>query len=343
MAIAVDDPHCRYDTLSNGTIIMSYDGYIGSWETVAMACSGVNLLAPNVVLIGVTLCITALCIVMAYRNGSKRTWTRYNKVMLLGPCLLMTGVAIEMYSVSTWYQWDGHPDWCHVPKPFWYLGTLCMGYVQGFRIEFILIATNRPRHWDKRILAVLLGICVILGLVSLAIFFVGTTHGVDHTPFNFILLYTGAYMIIGVTDVLLSMAILTICANNDAVIRTLDTLSFCDSEMTKSNPTEKVRKFARENRIPALVQLAGDFIFATCYLIGILGPGGYTFGVVAIMGPTCANLFLLYSVESMKKAAEAGGRSRIVDYVLATNEDTGTRQSDVRRQLLSDAGSTTIR
>ncbi|KAI8588280.1 hypothetical protein BDZ88DRAFT_199502 [Geranomyces variabilis] len=202
----------------------------------------------------------------------------------------------------------------HFFKVFWYTGSMSLALVQGFRIEFILIAFNRPRYWSRYIVLALLSMCGVLGLLSVAIFFIGVTRGLAATPFHFGLPYVGGYVIVGLTDIGLSIALLSLFANYTTVMQTLDTLSLTSS----SSNDEHVRRFVLLNRVPAIVQLLGDVFFAFCYFIGALSSGGYTYSLMSTLGPPLQHLFLLYSVECMKRAQSQFGK---------ISEETGTSDS----------------
>ncbi|KAJ3011134.1 hypothetical protein HKX48_007000 [Thoreauomyces humboldtii] len=311
-----DDPHCHWTTLKNGTTVVTYSGALGTWETVGLACDGLNLFVPNLLLISVATLISVLCVTLAFINGSKRSWTPYNRCMLLGPVLLTIGNLIEIWSVSNWYQWNGSPNWAHLPKVFWYADVILMSFVQGFRIEFILIATNRPRIWSGRFVAFIVTITTILGLLAIAIFLIGC-HSLPSAPISFSYPYSIGLLLVGLLDVVLSVTILTLCGSTERGLRTLASLEFDVSSSVSvvgstktgaSSRTERMARdvveFVRDNRAPALLQLLGDGAFAGCYLLGALSDGGYTFSLVSTLGIPVQNLFLLYSIESMRRAQQ---------------------------------------
>ncbi|KAI8919496.1 hypothetical protein DFJ77DRAFT_454433, partial [Powellomyces hirtus] len=173
-----------------------------------------------------------------------------------------------------------------------------MAFVQGFRIEFILIALNKPRHWDRYLVGSLVSLGYFGFLVAVTLFFMGIKYGADTVPLNFATVYIGFYMIVGTLDVVLSVAILSICANNVALLKTFDTLSIA------SDSTEAANRFVRLNRIPAIAQLFGDAFCCICFIAGALFDGGYTTSVVSILALPSQNLFLLYSIECMRRAQQ---------------------------------------
>ena len=66
------DPHCRRTQLENGTVVLTYDGYIGTWETVEMACTGANLLSANIGIMIIAMLLTFGGMYMAVSNGRRR-------------------------------------------------------------------------------------------------------------------------------------------------------------------------------------------------------------------------------------------------------------------------------
>ncbi|KAJ3182854.1 hypothetical protein HDU85_002457 [Gaertneriomyces sp. JEL0708] len=291
----VNDPYCRYETVDGKTII-SYAGYVGTWENEESPCVGVNLLGANVTIIVAGLLLTTACVVRAVKYALKRGWTLYNKAMVIGAAGMWIGLAIELYAVIDWFQLNGKPDWGHIPKVFWYTAAICGAVVQGFRIQFILIARNRPQHWKKPILLTFVGVGVVMGLAAVALFMTGVFSGIENVPLSPFVPYIGFFLITGVVDVVLSVYILRICANNNAVLNAFDKYNLTSAT---------IDMFVRQNRVAAALALVGELLFVICFLLGGLFNFGYTFSYLSTFGLPVQFTFLLHSLYCLRKTQEA--------------------------------------
>ncbi|KAJ3150601.1 hypothetical protein HDU89_003009 [Geranomyces variabilis] len=195
-------------------------------------------------------------------------------------------------------NWEGRPNLAHLPYVFWYLGGLAIAFVQGFRIEFILIAYNRPRRWKSLIVGTIFGLAAALGLLSAAMFWLGVICGVAAVPLHFAIPQLAGYFLTGCMDVILSATVLTICRNSFVVVRALGTTGVtCDAKKATM-----VRRFMSLHRRLCAIELCVVVVFTSLFFYGTAFGGGYTWGRLSIMGPCLQNLFLLYSVECMKTA-----------------------------------------
>ncbi|KAI8589800.1 hypothetical protein BDZ88DRAFT_122801 [Geranomyces variabilis] len=294
----VDDPYCKWTRQPNGTTTLSYNGFLGAWETPEMACDGINLRVPNLVIVSCAIVISTACVVIAYQNGQRRKWSIYNEIMLAGPIAYLVEHCLNLYSVAVFYQWEGRPNLAHLPYVFWYLGGLAIAFVQGFRIEFILIAYNRPRRWKPLIVGTTFGLAATLGILSAAMFWLGVTCGIAAVPVHFAIPQLAGYFLTGCMDVILSATVLTICRNSFVVVRALGTTGVtCDAKKATL-----VRRFMTLNRRLGAIELCVVVVFTSLFFYGTAFGGGYTWGRLSIMGPCLQNLFLLYSVEGMRRA-----------------------------------------
>ncbi|KAI8819707.1 uncharacterized protein EV422DRAFT_568669 [Fimicolochytrium jonesii] len=267
----------------------------------------------------IAMLLTFAGIYMAVSNGRRRGWTSHNIIMVLAPVTLLVGQVIELWFCIDWYQLWGHPNFAHITKVFWFLGSTALTVVQRNRIEFILIATNRPRHWDKAIVGALVSHCLLFASTSMVAFLIGTTHGPQAVPFHYSIPIVLVFVLVGVVDTALSVATVNICANYDAMIRALGKSS------STSVSSRQVQKTARAIRFPAICQLIADGTFSCLYLIGASGQVGYTLSQMSVLGPPLQYLFLLFSLECLKRAQTHSGKNTASNYAqsLATASQTG--------------------
>lgn len=206
-------------------------------------------------------------------------------------CIALTGLVIDLAGAATFYQMGGYPNVTHLPKLFYYLSGTGVILVEGVRFDFVLILFAKPRSWTRRILVGYVIIASILFTIALAVFFVGARNGHESVGITYVLPYMIWYIVIGLTDVALSVMILHLSYNQTRIIRSYDTLTVA-----------QVQQFTRQCMIicggHVIVVLA---IFVLFNLSSGVEGLGYTCGVLATIAIPFQNIMLVFSIYALQK------------------------------------------
>ncbi|KAI9100967.1 hypothetical protein DFS34DRAFT_684138 [Phlyctochytrium arcticum] len=290
---SVNDPFCVYTNI-NGTEVISYIGYLSKLDTAEEACNGINIRGLNIALVILGMLIGSRAIYGA-SGFLKNRKTSYNLVLLAAPILMNAGLVIELAGTASYFQFGGNPWLGHVPKFLYFAGVCGIAYMQGFRIEFILIGAGKPRRWKKYYNWAVTGIGILCGLTFTIFLLIGLTKGVDAQPFSFVYPYAFWLLFTAAVDTFLSIWILRITASQALLLSRYPELT-----------SVSVGAFARQNNIAAVGQLIADVVLLGTYIIrNSVADMGYTFSYVSIFGLPLQLLMLIFSITVMQKARRA--------------------------------------
>ncbi|KAI9100965.1 hypothetical protein DFS34DRAFT_676234 [Phlyctochytrium arcticum] len=290
---SVNDPFCVYTNI-NGTEVISYIGYLSKLDTAEEACNGINIRGLNIALVILGMLIGSRAIYGA-SGFLKNRKTSYNLVLLAAPILMNAGLVIELAGTASYFQFGGNPWLGHVPKFLYFAGVCGIAYMQGFRIEFILIGAGKPRRWKKYYNWAVTGIGILCGLTFVICVMIGLTKGVDAQPLPFVYPYAFWLLFIAAVDTFLSIWILRITASQALLLSRYPELT-----------SISVGAFARQNNIAAVGQLIADVVLLGTYIIrNSVADMGYTFSYVSIFGLPLQLLMLMFSITVMQKARRA--------------------------------------
>ncbi|KAI9100972.1 hypothetical protein DFS34DRAFT_692723 [Phlyctochytrium arcticum] len=310
----VDDPFCVYNTDVNGTEVITYTGYLSKLETPNDACKGFNLRSVNTILITIGLILGFVGVYIAL-GFLKNRRTPYNLVLVATPVVMIIGLIIELWGAASFFQFAGKPWLGHLPKLFYFAEACGDVFMQGFRIEFILIGAGKSRSWKKYYTRVAAALGTVCGFLFFTCLMIGLVKGVDAQPIGFVFPYAAWLLSAAIIDTILSIWILRITASQALLLSKYPQLTMIS-----------VKAFARQNNFAAVGQLIADVLLLSTYIIrNSVADMGYTFSYIAILGLPLKVLMLLLSITVMQKARRAASAAR--EFSSAQGRSGGTSAS----------------
>ncbi|KAJ3187537.1 hypothetical protein HDU85_006832 [Gaertneriomyces sp. JEL0708] len=288
----VDDPYCRYNIV-DGKEVITYTGHLSKLDFPEDACNGLNLRGLNLTFAMIAMAVNVVALYMGVKLFRVRR-TLYTTMLVLVPGLMMVDLIIEVYSVSTFYQFGGTPEFSHLPKFLTFLCATGILAVQGFRIDFIIIGKALPRRWKSYFRWISGSLFAVCGILFVSLLAVGLAKGRDAMPFTYAAPYTIWFLYIAVLDTVLSIEILRITANQAQMLTRY-------RDLTVSN----VAAFARKNKMAAIFQLLAILFFLSTFMATRVVSAGYTWGYLTLIGPPLQSLSLVWAIKVMQKARRA--------------------------------------
>lgn len=285
----VDDLNCRYDHYENGTTSIRYVGLISAWNTPEGTCSGVNIRAASAFICLLSIVINIPCSILAYKLLLARRQTPFNIIMVITPLITIVGNIFDLLSVISFLQLRG-AELTHLPKVFYYTTCTLVGWMEGFRVGFIAAVTGRTPRWEKWFRAGIMMVGAGLGVWSIVVFVKGVKNGrASVGVYGYAGPYTFWFMIIGVTDVVLSALLLHLCYKQTALLRSFD----IGQESTKGGALN-LFKIACGVQIVVVIASGLVFSLATRNL-------GNTFAYLAMLSLPFQYVFLVYSIHVLQR------------------------------------------
>ncbi|KAI8994299.1 hypothetical protein BC832DRAFT_569692 [Gaertneriomyces semiglobifer] len=288
----VDDPYCRYNII-DGKEVITYTGYLSKLDYAEDACNGLNLRGLNVTFALIALLVDLVALYMGIKLFRVRR-TTYTTMLVATPGLMLVQLIIEVYSVSTFYQFGGKPEFSHLPKFLTFVCAAGILIVQGFRVDFIIIGKALPRRWKTYFVWTCVVTGVICGILFITFAAIGLSQGRDAMPVTYAVPFSLWLLFVAVLDTALSIEILRITANQAQMLTRY-------RDLTASN----VAAFARKNKMAAIFQLLAILFFLTTFLATRLVSAGYTWGYLTLIGPPLQSLSLVWAIKVMQKARRA--------------------------------------
>ncbi|KAI9093806.1 hypothetical protein DFS34DRAFT_696534 [Phlyctochytrium arcticum] len=285
--------------MSMGLKSFTYNGDLSKLDTPNDACKGFNLRSVNIILTttGIILGCVGIYIALGFLKNRK---TPYNLVLVATPVVLIIGLIIELWGAVTFFQFAGQPWVGYVPKLFFFAGASGDVFMQGFRIEFILIGTGKSRNWKKYYSWALAALGTLCGVLFVTCLVIGLVKGVNAQPIGFVFPYVVWMFSAAMIDTFLSVCVLCITASQALLLSKYP-------ELTMTS----VGAFARQNNIAAMGQLITDLVLLGTYIIRYwIADVGYTFTYIAVLGLPLKVLMLLFSITVMQKARRAASAAR---------------------------------
>ncbi|KAJ3186200.1 hypothetical protein HDU85_007640 [Gaertneriomyces sp. JEL0708] len=276
----VDDPHCQFTLLSNGTTVISYTGLLAAFDTPQRSCTGLNLLWANVLIssIGLLICISIFLSSAARLHG--HAISIYNICMTINPLLYCFGFIWDIVGAVTYFQFWGNADLGQVAKLLFFLGSCVLVMVEGLRLEtlLMLLQNRRRKLWVKIFTVVTALLAVGLGAGALTLFFIGAKNKSEATDYTFLL--TNWYAYAGLTDTIISAVLVT--------------LFYKYRKRVTREIVEGMGKFVRRFLYVSVFQAL--VIVAMAFLFNIASKLGKTYGRLTTLTFAIHNLGFYYSV-----------------------------------------------
>lgn len=168
-----------------------------------------------------------------------------------------------------------------------------IGAVEGIRVEFVLIVMEKSRLFVKRFMVGLMTIGVLLCIASVMLFVLGMKYGPEAVPFRYTWPYSIWFIIVGLTDIILSAILLHLCYRQTAIIKSYDMMT-----------VEEVRSFAQRFKIASALQLAVIVAFATMFNFATASMG-YTFAWMTTLALPLQDAMMVYSVYTLQRMQES--------------------------------------
>ncbi|KAI9100962.1 hypothetical protein DFS34DRAFT_612690 [Phlyctochytrium arcticum] len=239
---------------------------------------------------------------------------------------MIIGLIIEVWGAASFFQFAGQPWVGHLPKLFYFSGVCGDVFMQGFRIEFILIGAGKSRNWKKYCSWVAAALGTVCGILFFTCLMIGLVKGVDAQPIGFVFPYAAWLLSAAIIDTILSIWILSITASQALLLSKYPQLTMIS-----------VKAFARQNNFAAVGQLIADILLLSTYIIrNSVADMGYTFSYIAILGLPLKVLMLLFSITVMQKARRAASEAR--EYSSAQGRSGGTASRSQNRSHFSPTG-----
>ncbi|KAI9005407.1 hypothetical protein BC832DRAFT_487395 [Gaertneriomyces semiglobifer] len=263
-ASTVDDPHCSWIPYNSTHYVVQYSGSLARFDTPYKACSGVNLQALNFVFSTLAMAISAACLIFAIHALFRRRRTQYNILMTVTPFVMFLATIGDQIGNATYYQFWGKANAGHAAKFILFLMPTILVYMEGVRIDFVLVVLNRSRKITKKIQIVNLILGLILFIALIAMFAV---------------------------DCSVSVLLIHLCYKQTVVLQRQEGVS-----------AHEAQTFSRNCIIASALTIISDFFLAISY--NFASSTGKSFGRLSTLGAPLQNASLLYSVYLLQRLNE---------------------------------------
>ncbi|KAI9005397.1 hypothetical protein BC832DRAFT_557330, partial [Gaertneriomyces semiglobifer] len=288
-----DDPFCVYHYNETGSLeSITYTGWLSPWEDPADPCLGTNNRGLTLLCLGFGMAIGAAALLGTYVVLiRKRPWSRNGVYMLTATIASILAVALDFVSAAHFGQFGGHPSLTHLPKvPYYTTVALCL-HMQSFRAHFLATGHGwNPKTAERAIYAMSI-VTLAAWACGAASLFDGLVNGKEHAFVWYTIPWVAYLAFVAVVDTGLSIAIVHLCAKQIGILASYDSMTVMH-----------VTSLRKQNIVAAVLQLSGDVILASMFLISKRGYMGYTFGYIMVTGVPLQMLFLVYSIYVVQKS-----------------------------------------